>query len=122
MPLVLEESLEIWNPAVVDVRVGSRRIPKLRISAEILGHVLMHQHLQIHVHRAVAADQDIGRDSFIGWHVTVRIGYFVVGGVEGDDIPGMGKRCGGEAVASLAETGGLRVTLQLPKHPSGDLA
>jgi signal transduction histidine kinase len=25
--------------------------------------------------------------------------------------------CGGEAIASLAETGGLCVTLRLPKHP-----
>jgi two-component system sensor histidine kinase BaeS len=32
-------------------------------------------------------------------------------------VRGAVETCGGEAIASLAESGGLRVTLRLPKHP-----
>lgn len=104
MALVLEKALEIWNPAMVDVCVRGRCLPKLRIRPEVLGHVLMHQHLQIYVHRSVAPDQYISGHALVRWHVTVWVSNFVVRWIESDVFPGVGESGGGEAVAKAFRT------------------
>ena len=58
--LALEIAFEVRHAAMVDVPVGAREAPDLRIVRERRFHVLVHQHLQVHVERvAVGADNNV---------------------------------------------------------------
>ena len=74
--LALKEDHQIRHAAMVNVRVRMRQhpAPLVRISREILHHVLVNFFLQVDTHSAIRPNDFVSADSRIGRHIAARIG------------------------------------------------
>ena len=80
-PMPGEERHQIGNPPVVYVLVRPGEPPVLRVTAEVVLHVLVNFLLQIDPEFPVGPDHHIGADAPVRRHITVGIGYSEVGRV-----------------------------------------
>jgi len=90
--LALEEGLEIWHAAVVDVFVRRAEAPVLRVGGKGALHVLVDEFLQIEAERPVAADDLIGTDAGVGGHIAAGVVELHVGGIVANALAGAVER------------------------------
>ena len=70
----LEPGLDVWHAAMINVAIGARQAPSIRIGTEVCSHVLMNMGLEIKLERfAIGANDDIDADAAISRHVAIRI-------------------------------------------------
>ncbi len=83
-PGALEEPLQVWNAAMVNVRVWFAQPPAFGVAAKVCPHVLMNQGLQVDTNRPVGANDDIRAYTSICGNVAHRIGDTHIGAVVND--------------------------------------
>jgi len=81
LSLALEEDHEIGDTAVVDVGVGREMAPIGGIASGRFLFVLVDEHLEIDLHLAQGADDDVGADAPIQRHVAAGVGDLHISGI-----------------------------------------
>ncbi len=80
----LEEGLEVWDAAMVYVRIGPGKSPVVRVFVEVIRHVSVDEALEINSQRSIRPHDDIGAHANVAGHVPVPIGNLAVASVVGD--------------------------------------
>ena len=88
----LEVGSEIRNPPVIDIFVRSLQSPVFGVFAEVRLHVLVDQFLEVEVHAAEGADDDIGANAAVLWDITAGVFQGNIGRVVGVGDPDLGAR------------------------------
>ena len=82
----LEIRLQIRNPTMVDIFVGTTQSPELRVSRKRGRHVLMHERLEIDPDRAVGPNHHIRADAGVSGNIATGVFQRNIGGIIPDRL------------------------------------
>ena len=67
-----EKRCEVWNPAMIDVGVGSGKTPEPGVGLEGMSHILVDEKLEVNTSVAVGSNDDVCADPAFNGKVTPR--------------------------------------------------